>query len=120
MCVVAPGEQRDPHRLVSRVSAAMISKVHLRKAGLVAGQSSDPLATALLGERWVLRCRLPDGSATDVIGWIDVMDPISVRLVTIDATQVIERSMIIAARRAPAAAGGPDPPRVSGHQPAAR
>jgi N-acetylglutamate synthase len=116
MCVVAPGEQRDPHRLVSRVSAAMMGKVHLRKAGLVAGQSSDPLATALLGERWVLRCRLPDGSATDVIGWIDVMDPISVRLVTIDATQVIERSMIIAARRAPAAAGGPDPRRISAHE----
>jgi N-acetylglutamate synthase len=116
MCVVAPGEQRDPHRLVSRVSAAMMSKVHLRKAGLVAGRSSDPLATALLGERWVLRCRLPDGSATDVIGWIDVVDPTSVRLVTIDAAQVIERSMIIAARRAPAAAGGPDPRRISAHE----
>jgi N-acetylglutamate synthase len=116
MCVVAPGEQRRPHRLVSRVSAELVSKVHLRKAGLVAGRSSDPLATALPGERWVLRCRLPDGSATDVIGWIDVVDPTSVRLVTIDATQVIERSMIIAARRAPAAAGGPDPRRISAHE----
>jgi N-acetylglutamate synthase len=116
MCVVAPGEQRDPHRLVSRVSAAMITKVHLRKAGLVAGRSSDPLVTALLGERWVVRYRLPDGSATDVIGWIDVLDPASVRLMTTDATQVIERSMIITARRAPPAAGGPDPRRISAHE----
>src|SRR4029453_12778040 len=60
--------------------------------------------------------RHPVGAWTDVIGWIYVMDPISVRLVTIDATQVIERSMIIAARRAPAAAGGPDPRRISAHE----
>jgi ribosomal protein S18 acetylase RimI-like enzyme len=94
----------------------MMTKVHLRKAGLVAGRSSDPLVTALLGERWVVRYRLPDGSATDVIGWIDVLDPTSVRLVTVDATQVIERSMIIAARRGPAAAGGLDPRRISAHE----
>ncbi|HET8915690.1 MAG TPA: GNAT family N-acetyltransferase [Propionibacteriaceae bacterium] len=92
-----------------------MSKVHLRKAGLMAGRSSDPLATALPGERWVLRCRLPDGSATDVIGWIDIVDPTSVRLVNVDAAQVIERYMIIAARRAPAAAGGLDPGRISAH-----
>jgi N-acetylglutamate synthase len=115
MCVVAPGEQR-PHRLVSRVSAAMMSKVHLRKAGLVVGRSSDPLVTAHLGERWVVRCRLPDGSATDVVGWIEVLEPTSIRLATIDAAQVIERSMIIAARRAPAAAGGRDPRRISAHE----
>jgi ribosomal protein S18 acetylase RimI-like enzyme len=94
----------------------MMSKVHLRRADLVDGRHSDPLATAHLGERWVLRCRLPDGSATDVIGWIDVLDPASVRLVTVDSTQVIERSMIIVARRAPAAAGGPDPRRISAHE----
>jgi GNAT superfamily N-acetyltransferase len=83
---------------------------------LVASRSSDPLATALLGERWVVRYRLPNGSATDVIGWIDVLDPTSVRLATIGAAHVIERSMIIAARRAPAAAGGPDPQRISAHE----
>jgi N-acetylglutamate synthase len=82
----------------------------------VAGRSSDPLATAAPGQRWVVRYRLPDGSATDVIGWIDVLDPTSVRLATIDAAQLIERSMIIAARRAPAAAGGPDPRRVSAQE----
>jgi N-acetylglutamate synthase len=44
------------------------------------------------------------------------MDEATVRLVTLDsATQVVERSMIIAARRAPAAAGGPDPRRISAH-----
>ncbi len=111
-----PGEQRNPHRLVSRVSAAMITKVHLRRVSLVAGRSGDPLATAVPGQRWVVRYRLPDGSATDVIGWIDVLDPTSVRLATIDAAQLIERSMIITARRAPAAAGGPDPRRISAHE----
>jgi N-acetylglutamate synthase len=107
-------EQRDPHRLVSRVSAEMLTKVQQRKAGLVAGQRSDPLAGALPGERWVVRCRLPDRSATDVIGWIEALDATSVRLSSIDqASHVIERSKIIAARRAPAAAGGPDPRRIS-------
>jgi N-acetylglutamate synthase len=82
----------------------------------VAGRSSDPLAGALPGERWVVRCRLPDGSATDVVGWVEALDPTSLRLATIDAAQVIERSVIIAARRAPAAAGGPDPRRISPHE----
>jgi GNAT superfamily N-acetyltransferase len=80
----------------------------------VVGRRSDPLAGALPGERWVVRCRLPDGSATDVIGWIEALHTTSVRLSSIDqASQVIERSKIIAARRAPAAAGGPDPRRIS-------
>ncbi len=82
----------------------------------MAGRSSDPLAAAYLGERWVVRYWLPDGSATDVVGWIDVLRPTSVQLVTLDAAaRVIERSMIIAARRAPAAAGGPQPRRISAH-----
>ena len=82
----------------------------------MAGRSSDPLAAACLGERWVVRYWLPDGSATDVVGWIDALRPTSVQLVTLDAAaRVIERSMIIAARRAPAAAGGPQPRRISAH-----
>jgi N-acetylglutamate synthase len=109
-------EQRDPH-LVSRLSATMLTKVQQRKAGLVADRKSDPLAGALPGERWVVRFRLPDGSATDVIGWIEALDATSIRLVTIEtAQQVIERSMIIAARRAPAAAGGPHPRRISARE----
>ena len=76
----------------------------------MAGRSSDPLAPALGGERWVVRFRLPDVSATDVVGWIELLNPTSVRLATADrAITVIERSLIIAARRAPAAAGGPHP-----------
>jgi len=82
----------------------------------VAGRSNDPLAVARLGERWVVRCWLPDGSATDVVGWIDALDPTSVQLATLDhPARVIERSMIIVARRAPAAAGGPHPRRISAH-----
>jgi N-acetylglutamate synthase len=83
----------------------------------VAGLSGDPLAAALPGERWVVRFWLPDGSATDVLGWVEALNPSSVRLVTTDpAARVIERSKIIAARRAPAAAGGPHPRRISAHE----
>jgi N-acetylglutamate synthase len=83
----------------------------------VAGRSGDPLAAALQGERWVVRYRLPDGSATDVVGWIEALNPTSVRLVTtVRAVRVIQRSMIIAARRAPAAAGGPHPRWISAHE----
>ncbi len=82
----------------------------------MAGRSSDPLAAAHPGERWVVRFHLPDGSATDVVGWIEAMEPTAVRLVTADSTvRVIERSMIIAVRRAPPAAGGPHPRRISAH-----
>lgn len=92
----------------------MLTRVQQRKAGLVAGRNSDPLASALPGERWVVRCWLPDGSATDVIGWIETLDATSVQLSSIDQhVHVIERSKIIAARHVPAAAGGPDPRRIS-------
>jgi RimJ/RimL family protein N-acetyltransferase len=94
----------------------MLTEVQQRKAGLVAGRRSDPLAGALVGERWVVRSWLPDGSATDVIGWIEALDTTSVRLSSIQhqqPSQVIDRSKIITARRAPAAAGGPDPRRIS-------
>ncbi len=66
------------------------------------------------GERWVLRVRLADGSATDLIGWLDVVFPEAVQLTTVDQQRhVVPRSAIIATRRAPAAQGGPDPRRVS-------
>ena len=75
---------------------------------------NDPLHGARLGERWVVRHRLPDGSATDVIGWLDDVDRTSARLTVVGgAARVIERAAIIAARRAPAAAGGPHPRRIS-------
>ena len=80
----------------------------------MAGRNGDPLAAAHPGERWVVRFQLPDGSATDVVGWIEALSPTSVRLVTAVATvTVIERSVIIAARRGPAAASGPHPRRIS-------
>ena len=80
------------------------------------GRSSDPLAVAHPGERWVVRFRLPDGSATDVVGWIEALNPTSVRLVTtVPASRVIERSVIVAARRAPPAVGGPHPRRIPAH-----
>lgn len=72
------------------------------------------LDRARLGERWVLRRRLSDGSATDVVGWLSVLDATRVVVETGNAEAVtIDRTQIIAARRAPAARGGPDPRRTS-------
>jgi GNAT superfamily N-acetyltransferase len=82
----------------------------------VAARRRLPLDGALPDERWVVRYWLPSGQATDVIGWIEAIDEVAVRLATLNsATQVVQRSMIIAARRAPAAPGGSDPQRISPH-----
>ena len=75
------------------------------------------LTGAALGRRWVIRYRLPDGSATDVIGWVDGLTADEVCLSEAGAGEVggvrrIARSAIIAARTAPPAAGGPDPLRT--------
>lgn len=68
---------------------------------------------ARAGERWVLRIRLPDGSATDVIGWIGELGSTSVTVwVDHASTRLIDRTTVIAARRVPAAPGGADPLRV--------
>jgi GNAT superfamily N-acetyltransferase len=65
------------------------------------------------GERWVLRCREPDGSATDVVGWLVAVDETAVRIAPgASDPRVVPRAVIIVARRAPAAQGGPDPRRV--------
>ena len=94
----------------------MFTEVQVRKASLVAARRGDPLAGALTDERWAVRYWLPDGQATDVIGWIEALDPTTVRLATVGSgITVIQRSMIIAARRVPVAAGGRDPQRISAH-----
>jgi N-acetylglutamate synthase len=77
-------------------------------------QPVDGLGRVRRGERWVLRRRLADGSATDVIGWIERIDPETVSIVTSSGALVeVPASSIIVARRVPAAAGGPDPLRTS-------
>ena len=66
-----------------------------------------------IGERWVIRRRLPDGSATDVVGWLTATDPDHVQLVDRQGQPVeVDRAAIIAARRVPVAFGGPDPRRT--------
>jgi N-acetylglutamate synthase len=71
------------------------------------------LAGASEGERWVVRHRLPDGSATDLVGWLQDLSSESVQLATSDGQlHRIERSAVVAARRAPPAAGGGDPRRI--------
>lgn len=79
--------------------------------------SADPisLVTPALraGERVTVRRRLADGSATDVIGWVDRVDEGRIEL-AIDPQHrtSIERMSIIAVRRVPPARGGRDPLRV--------
>ncbi len=73
----------------------------------------DPLAGAVPGQRWTVRQRLADGSATDLVGWIDVLAPGHLHLGTSDGrVHVVERRDVVVARRAPAAAGGPPPERT--------
>jgi GNAT superfamily N-acetyltransferase len=80
-------------------------------------QPVDALARAQVGERWVIRRRLPNGSATDVIGWIEHVELEAISLSTArgDVVQVPARQ-IITARRAPAAAGGPGPQRTTAEE----
>ena len=72
------------------------------------------LDRAQVGERWVLRCRQPDGSASDVVGWLVAVDDDTVQIAPERADAlVIDRRSVIVGRRAPAARGGPDPGRTS-------
>jgi N-acetylglutamate synthase len=77
----------------------------------------DGMGLARPGERWVVRHRLANGSATDVIGWVERIDPETVSIVTSSGALVeVPAAAIIVARRAPAAAGGPDPLRTSAEE----
>ena len=77
----------------------------------------DALAHARQGERWVVRHRLADGSATDLIGWIEQIEPKSLWVATSGGRVVqVATADIIVARRAPAAAGGPDPLRTAAEE----
>ena len=76
-------------------------------------QASPPPALPRPGERWVVRRRLPDGSATDVVGWVISAEHGRLRLETSTGPEQVAAVDVIAARRLPAARGGPDPRRTS-------
>ena len=68
------------------------------------------------GERWVVRVRQDDGSATDVVGWVvEVLDEVAVLEGPRDPhlpdapapTWRLPLAEVVVARRAPAALGGP-------------
>lgn len=62
----------------------------------------------------MLRCRQPDGSATDVIGWLVSVTPAGVTIEPSgQVARTVERDSVIVARRVPAAPGGPDPRRTA-------
>lgn len=66
-----------------------------------------------VGERWVIRYRLADGSATDATGWLEAGTVDRLRMTTRHG-EVVEIALdrVVAARRAPVAYGGPDPART--------
>lgn len=75
--------------------------------------TDDLLRAARYGQRWTVRHRLADGSATDLLGWLDHLTETDLHLTTAEgAVHVLARADVVAARRAPAAAGGPPPQRV--------
>jgi GNAT superfamily N-acetyltransferase len=77
----------------------------------------DPLRQAAPGQRWVVRRRLPDGTATDLVGWLDVLAPGYLQLSTADGlVHVVDRADVVLARRAPPAAGGPPPQRTTAEE----
>ena len=90
---------------------------------MVRSAGGPPLAEALRdarpGERWVLRVRLADGSATDLVGWLDGWDTTAVQLSgPVDGsgrnrTWTVPAADVLLARRAPDARGGPAPSRTS-------
>ena len=80
---------------------------------------ADALRAAGPGERWVVRVRQPDGSASDVVGWLAEVDraagevvldgPLDPGLPHSDApTWRVRLEDVVVARRAPVARGGPD------------
>lgn len=75
----------------------------------------DQVTPALqLGERVVVRHRLPDSSATDVIGIVAALEPGMLTLRQRSGVEaVIERTQILAAKRVPLASRGRDPLRES-------
>ena len=77
-------------------------------------RSGELLTAAGLGQRWVLRVSRPDGSATDVVGWLTSVRTKDVEVTTIDQTvHVIDRADVLLAHRAPPARGAPPPERVT-------
>ncbi|SDU96564.1 Acetyltransferase (GNAT) family protein [Microlunatus sagamiharensis] len=79
------------------------------------------LRSARPGERWVVRVRRPDGSATDLVGWLLDADGRTLRLQgPLDPTSDDEAPVwavalddVVVARRAPQARGGPAPSRTA-------
>lgn len=59
------------------------------------------------GTRVVVRHRLPDGMATDAVGWVHVSDATHCVIATKRGLETIELSTIIAAKEVPP----PPPPR---------
>jgi RimJ/RimL family protein N-acetyltransferase len=69
------------------------------------------------GQRLVVRHLLPDGSATDVTGWLEQLGAESLEVTDHQGRSVrIERRTVVAARRVPTARGGRDPRRTSAEE----
>ena len=84
--------------------------------------AADRLRAAAPGQRWTVRVRLPDGSATDRLGWVEDVGAEAITLAgpfdpaagpgAVPPTWTVPYPTVLLARRVPAAPGGPDPRRV--------
>jgi len=73
--------------------------------------------TGQIGERWVVRRGLADGSATDVTGWVEQVSPQCLVLRTREGADVsLPWRSVLAARRVSVAYGGRDPMRTSAEE----
>lgn len=65
-----------------------------------------------VGDRLVLRTLLPDGSATDVLGWVTELADRTVTLHGLEQGSTVLRTRVVAGRRLSPAVGGPGPART--------
>lgn len=79
------------------------------------------LRSARAGERWVVRVRTPDGSATDLVGWLldagagtlRLQGPLDPATGAEPPVSTVALDEVVVARRAPQARGGPAPSRTA-------
>ncbi len=68
---------------------------------MIGGEAVEFLRTVTEGDRIVVRYRLPDGSATDALGWFLRSDESAVAIATRRGMEVVDLSTVIAAKQVP-------------------
>ncbi|MCS4276470.1 hypothetical protein M2390_001652 [Mycetocola sp. BIGb0189] len=68
---------------------------------MIGGEAIEFLRTVKEGDRIVVRYRLPDGSATDALGWFLRADESAVAIATKRGMEVVAFATVIAAKQVP-------------------